>query len=135
MVELQSAQYGVETRAPAKSRQSLILHASRATALGALKENDNWKKRRSPISTERRRPTKNNVQTSPWECSSNSEATRFILPSIPDPGNRPSPAHPLDILFSFHFGFSGSPVAREDLRWRRATRGGPGTLRPGIEAL
>ena len=34
-----------------------------ATALGALKENDNRKKRRSLISTERRRPTQNNVQT------------------------------------------------------------------------
>jgi hypothetical protein len=30
---------------------------SRATAFGALKENDNRKKRRSLISTQRRRPT------------------------------------------------------------------------------
>jgi len=36
---------------------------SRAMALGALKENDNRKTRRSLISTERRRLTKNNVQT------------------------------------------------------------------------
>jgi hypothetical protein len=35
-------------------RQPLILYTPQATALGALKENDNWKKRRSFISTERR---------------------------------------------------------------------------------
>jgi hypothetical protein len=36
---------------------------SQAMALEALKKNDNRKKRRSLISTERRRPTQNNVQT------------------------------------------------------------------------
>jgi hypothetical protein len=37
--EMQSAQSSVETLASAKTRQSLILRTSRATALGALKEN------------------------------------------------------------------------------------------------
>ena len=41
--------------APAKIRRSPIYSLSRATALGALKENDNRKKRRSLISMERRR--------------------------------------------------------------------------------
>jgi hypothetical protein len=38
-------------------RRSPICSMSRATALGALKENDNRKKRRSLIPTERQRPT------------------------------------------------------------------------------
>jgi hypothetical protein len=54
---------------------------SLATALGALKQNDNQKKRRSLISMERPRPTQNNVQTRSWERSSGSGETRFILPS------------------------------------------------------
>ena len=36
---------------------------------------------------------------------------------------RPSPARPFDDVFSFHFGFSGSPAALEDLRWHDAVRG------------
>jgi hypothetical protein len=44
-------------------RPTPICSMSRATALGALKKNDNRKKRCSLIATERRRPTKNNVQT------------------------------------------------------------------------
>ena len=48
-------------------------------------------------------------------------------------GNRPSPAHRSDILFSFHFGFSGSPAALENLRWRRAVPGQRPTTRSGPE--
>jgi hypothetical protein len=53
----------VEIAALAKIRQSPICSMSRATAVEALKKIDNRKKRRSLISTERRSPTKNNVQT------------------------------------------------------------------------
>ena len=51
---MQLAYGGAESLAPAKTRQSVNLDTSRATALGALKENDNQKKRRSLISTELR---------------------------------------------------------------------------------
>jgi hypothetical protein len=47
----------VMQRAPAKIRPSPIFSMSQATALRALKQNDNRKNRRSLISTERRRPT------------------------------------------------------------------------------
>src|SRR5260370_26102935 len=64
---------------------------------------------------------------------------RFILPSIPGPGNRPSPAHLSHILFAFHFRFS---AAVKNLRWRLivpgqrpTTRSGRTMLRAGIEAL
>jgi hypothetical protein len=60
---MQAAWCSVETTAPAKMRQSPIFSISRATALGALKENDNRKKRRSPVSMTRPKSTKNNVQT------------------------------------------------------------------------
>jgi hypothetical protein len=43
---------------------------SRATALGALTENDNWKKRRSLISTERRK-------TDPNQCADKHLGTKF----------------------------------------------------------
>jgi hypothetical protein len=54
--EMRSAQGSVETLAPAKLRPSPIFIASRATALVALTENDNQKKRRAFSSMERRSP-------------------------------------------------------------------------------
>ena len=56
--------------APAKIRQSPICSLSRATALGALKENDNRKKRRSLISMERRR-------IDPKQCADKHLGTKF----------------------------------------------------------
>ena len=56
--------------APAKIRRSPIYSLSRATALGALKENDNRKKRRSLISMERR-------SIDPKQCADKHLGTKF----------------------------------------------------------
>ena len=51
---------------------------------------------------------------------------RHSLAVTPSPSrrrNRPNLARPLDDVFSFHFGFSGSPAALENLRWHHAVRG------------
>jgi hypothetical protein len=55
----------IKRRNPCASEGAAILisSTSRAMALGTLKENDNWKKRRLPVSMPRPKPTKNNVQT------------------------------------------------------------------------
>src|ERR1700686_3324016 len=65
----------------------------------------------------------------------------LILPSLPRRLNRPNPARPFDDVFSFHFGFSGSLAALENLRWHHAvrelkltTRSGRTMLRPNTEA-
>jgi hypothetical protein len=43
----------------------------------------------------------------------------LYLAVTPSPSrNRPSAALLSDILFSFHFSFSGSPAALENLRWQ-----------------
>jgi hypothetical protein len=49
----------IKRRNPCASEGAAILisSTSRAMALGTLKENDNWKKRRSPISMARPKPT------------------------------------------------------------------------------
>lgn len=56
---------------------------------------------------------------------------RFILPSFPAPGSRPKPARLSHILLSFQFGFSGSPMAPENLGWHRAVAVQRLTIRSG----
>jgi hypothetical protein len=93
---------------------------SRATALGALKKNDNRKK--APLAH-----LDGTSETDLKQCADKNlgpkvrqRGTRFILPSVARLGNRPSPAHLSDILFSFHFSFS---AAVENLRWRLVAPG------------
>lgn len=50
---------------------------------------------------------------------------RFISPSLPSSSrrrNRSNPVRPIDGVFSFHCGFSGSLAALENLRWDHADR-------------
>ena len=73
-----------------------------------------------------------------WRAARSRTPVRFILPSsvaCSPAGNRPSPAHLSDILFSFHFEFSGSPATLQNLRWHRAVPGQGPTTRFGRSML
>jgi hypothetical protein len=90
--EFQSARCSVRIRASTKTRRSLMLRTSRATALGALKENDKWEKRRSLVLMAYSERSKTMCRQKP-RTKSGSEATRFILPSTSsafDFSSRPS---------------------------------------------
>ena len=137
------------TRTRSNKMQGPSSRSLRAPSLSALRFLD--KLRRAPARLDQRCScasrcnSKNQCADKRFSMANSSSSSRtqvrFILPSLPRPRNRPNPARLSHILFSFHFKFSGSPAALENLRWHRAvpgqrptTRFGRSMLRPGIGA-
>src|SRR6201993_4266541 len=114
----------VELLASAQALRSLDRRTLRAMAFGPLKTKEIASKAASPhlAASEPNCPKPMCRQPLATEGSRERQFALSCPPQSPA-RNRPNPAHLSDILFSFHFEFSGSPATLENLRWHHAVRG------------